>query len=490
MEVENRPNGFDFSKRDKLLSAGFYEENSLQDDTEDGGERWCLICGDRASGLHYGIISCEGCKGFFKRSICNKRIYRCNRDKNCQMSRKQRNRCQYCRLQKCLQMGMNRKAIREDGMPGGRNKMIGPVQTQIRSVDVSTYPVSCRDQCSSPQLTHSFLLCKYPVPPSTGRRLKTQSHTLTAQLLAAEDLTPLATPMLIEEGFLFSLCSRSVDVSTYPVSCRDQCSSPQLTHSFLLCKYPVPPSTGRRLKTQSHTLTAQLLAAEDLTPLATPMLIEEGYNVTQSELLALLCHIADELLFRQIVWLKRLPFYGDLSIKDCTRLLGASWHQLILLSSLTVHSGQILGELANITHQYTPSNLTLQGFGEDAMEVMESLNFLFRKFHQLNISNEEYSCLKTITLLNQGNTQICNTSTLEQLSERYWSVCRDLTERLHPRRPKRFSEIITCLSEIRYTSGKMMAIPLEQLPLLFKAVLYSCTTNQNPWLTCSSTSKT
>uniref|UniRef100_A0A672PAK8 Nuclear receptor subfamily 6 group A member 1-B-like n=1 Tax=Sinocyclocheilus grahami TaxID=75366 RepID=A0A672PAK8_SINGR len=425
MEVENRPNGFDFSKRDKLLSAGFYEENSLQDDTEDGGERWCLICGDRASGLHYGIISCEGCKGFFKRSICNKRIYRCNRDKNCQMSRKQRNRCQYCRLQKCLQMGMNRKAIREDGMPGGRNKMIGPVQV--------------RQLCVVDFFFHSY-------------SLRTNY--------------------------------RSVDVSTYPVSCRDQCSSPQLTHSFLLCKYPVPPSTGRRLKTQSHTLTAQLLAAEDLTPLATPMLIEEGYNVTQSELLALLCHIADELLFRQIVWLKRLPFYGDLSIKDCTRLLGASWHQLILLSSLTVHSGQILGELANITHQYTPSNLTLQGFGEDAMEVMESLNFLFRKFHQLNISNEEYSCLKTITLF------VCNTSTLEQLSERYWSVCRDLTERLHPRRPKRFSEIITCLSEIRYTSGKMMAIPLEQLPLLFKAVLYSCTTNQNPWLTCSSTSKT
>uniref|UniRef100_A0A8C1TCC7 Nuclear receptor subfamily 6, group A, member 1b n=1 Tax=Cyprinus carpio TaxID=7962 RepID=A0A8C1TCC7_CYPCA len=287
-----------------------------------------------------------------------------------------------------------------------------------------------------------------------------------------------------------SLCSRSVDVSTYPVSCRDQCSSPKLTHSFLLCKYPLPPSTGSSLKAQSHTLSAQLLAAEDLTPLTTPMVIEEGYNVTQSELLALLCRIADELLFRQIVWLKRLPFYSNLSIKDCTRLLGASWHQLILLSSLTVHSGQILGELANITHQYTPSSLTLQGFGEGAMEVMESLNFLFRKFHQLNISSEEYSCLKTITLLNQDMAGLCNTSTLEQLSERYWSVCRDLTERLHPRRPKRFSDIITCLSEIRHTSGKMMAIPLEQLPLLFKAVLYSCTTNQNPWLANSSTFKT
>ena len=93
-----------------------------------------------------------GCKGFFKRSICNRRVYRCSRDKQCMMSRKQRNRCQYCRLRKCLEMGMNRKgkllslkvprksenagirplltkilAIREDGMPGGRNKSIGPV---------------------------------------------------------------------------------------------------------------------------------------------------------------------------------------------------------------------------------------------------------------------------------------------------------------------------------------------------------------------------
>lgn len=69
----------------------------------------CLICGDRATGLHYGIVSCEGCKGFFKRSICNRRVYKCMKDKKCMMSRQKRNRCQYCRLLKCLQVGMNRK---------------------------------------------------------------------------------------------------------------------------------------------------------------------------------------------------------------------------------------------------------------------------------------------------------------------------------------------------------------------------------------------
>ena len=89
-------------------------------------QRTCLICGDRATGLHYGIISCEGCKGFFKRSICNKRVYRCSRDKNCVMSRKQRNRCQYCRLLKCLQMGMNRKG-KEKWAFEGLGHRLGPV---------------------------------------------------------------------------------------------------------------------------------------------------------------------------------------------------------------------------------------------------------------------------------------------------------------------------------------------------------------------------
>ncbi|XP_052750977.1 nuclear receptor subfamily 2 group C member 2-like [Galleria mellonella] len=73
---------------------------------EVGGLELCIVCGDRASGRHYGAISCEGCKGFFKRSIRKKLGYQCRGSMNCEVTKHHRNRCQYCRLQKCLACGM------------------------------------------------------------------------------------------------------------------------------------------------------------------------------------------------------------------------------------------------------------------------------------------------------------------------------------------------------------------------------------------------
>ncbi|TGZ52382.1 Nuclear receptor subfamily 2 group C member 2 [Temnothorax longispinosus] len=57
-------------------------------------------------GRHYGAISCEGCKHFFKRSIRKQLGYQCRGSKGCEVTKHRRNRCQYCRLQKCLAMGM------------------------------------------------------------------------------------------------------------------------------------------------------------------------------------------------------------------------------------------------------------------------------------------------------------------------------------------------------------------------------------------------
>ena len=54
------------------------------------------------------MITCEGCKGFFRRSQSSVTNYQCPRQKNCVVDRVNRNRCQFCRLQKCMALGMSR----------------------------------------------------------------------------------------------------------------------------------------------------------------------------------------------------------------------------------------------------------------------------------------------------------------------------------------------------------------------------------------------
>ncbi|KAM8874396.1 retinoic acid receptor RXR-gamma-B isoform 3-T4 [Spinachia spinachia] len=78
----------------------------------------CSICGDRSSGKHYGVYSCEGCKGFFKRTVRKDLSYTCRDSKECLIDKRQRNRCQYCRYQKCLAMGMKREAVQEERQRG------------------------------------------------------------------------------------------------------------------------------------------------------------------------------------------------------------------------------------------------------------------------------------------------------------------------------------------------------------------------------------
>ncbi|CAF0743572.1 unnamed protein product [Adineta ricciae] len=72
----------------------------------------CLVCGDEASGFHYGVNSCEGCKGFFRRCITQGMSHRCNNTGNCDITPFSRNSCQYCRLKKCFDVGMSREASR------------------------------------------------------------------------------------------------------------------------------------------------------------------------------------------------------------------------------------------------------------------------------------------------------------------------------------------------------------------------------------------
>ncbi|XP_015742848.2 nuclear receptor subfamily 4 group A member 2 [Python bivittatus] len=86
-------------------------------------EGLCAVCGDNAACQHYGVRTCEGCKGFFKRTVQKNAKYVCLANKNCPVDKRRRNRCQYCRFQKCLAVGMVKEVVRTDSLKGRRGRL-------------------------------------------------------------------------------------------------------------------------------------------------------------------------------------------------------------------------------------------------------------------------------------------------------------------------------------------------------------------------------
>ncbi|NXN23197.1 NR1I3 protein, partial [Nycticryphes semicollaris] len=81
------------------------------EDMEPGEEKVCAVCGDRATGYHFHVMTCEGCKGFFRRSINKGVHFTCPFSRSCPITKAKRRQCQACRLQKCLDVGMKKDMI-------------------------------------------------------------------------------------------------------------------------------------------------------------------------------------------------------------------------------------------------------------------------------------------------------------------------------------------------------------------------------------------
>lgn len=72
----------------------------------------CLVCDDRASGIHFGVLTCEACKAFFRRTSTS--IYTiplaCSPHR-CEINIHNRNNCPSCRFDKCKRLGMDRENV-------------------------------------------------------------------------------------------------------------------------------------------------------------------------------------------------------------------------------------------------------------------------------------------------------------------------------------------------------------------------------------------
>ncbi|XP_056418718.1 vitamin D3 receptor [Hyla sarda] len=86
--------------------------------------RICGVCGDKATGFHFNAMTCEGCKGFFRRSMKRKAVFTCPFNGDCRITKDNRRHCQSCRLKRCVDIGMMKEFILTDEEVQRKREMI------------------------------------------------------------------------------------------------------------------------------------------------------------------------------------------------------------------------------------------------------------------------------------------------------------------------------------------------------------------------------
>ncbi|XP_070985733.1 COUP transcription factor 2-like [Oncorhynchus clarkii lewisi] len=186
----------------------------------------CVVCGDKSSGKHYGQFTCEGCKSFFKRSVRRNLGYTCRASRNCPIDQHHRNQCQYCRLKKCVKVGMRREAVQR-----GRMLPTQPYHGQFSITNGD--PLQCHSYLSG---YISLLMRAEPYPTSRYSTQCMQSNNL----VGIENICELAARML------FSAVEWARNIPFFPdLQITDQVALLRLTWSELFvlnaaqCSMPV-----------------------------------------------------------------------------------------------------------------------------------------------------------------------------------------------------------------------------------------------------------
>ncbi|EGT59892.1 hypothetical protein CAEBREN_13729 [Caenorhabditis brenneri] len=143
------------------------ERQSSNSGGSQNGDSVCAVCGDQIAKLHYGVLACYGCKGFFRRTLIGKYRYVCRFGNNCIVDKFHRNGCRYCRFQRCIQAGMDPKAVRPDRDQTGKQKV----------------PRIKKKQIDEELLNHMMRL----QGDDWSRKLPVETRILLMQLMSIED---------------------------------------------------------------------------------------------------------------------------------------------------------------------------------------------------------------------------------------------------------------------------------------------------------------
>ncbi|KAH8421173.1 hypothetical protein KR009_010296 [Drosophila setifemur] len=413
----------------------------------------CPICGDKISGFHYGIFSCESCKGFFKRTVQNRKNYVCVRGGPCQVCISTRKKCPACRFEKCLQKGMKLEAIREDRTRGGRstyqcsytlpNSMLSPLLSPDHA---SAAGASASNQ--QQQRLHQLngfgdgpisVSTSLPASPNlAGNSIKSEEALGTGFKSKQSGSIPPLLQEIMDVEHLWQYTDVELARIKQPLSTITSGIS-SLSSSSFAC----PGGQGQT--PQQPQLTNPLLASAGLS--------SNGENANP-DLIAHLCNVADHRLYKIVKWCKSLPLFKNISIDDQICLLINSWCELLLFSccfrSIDTPGEIKMSQGRKITLSQAKSN-GLQTCIERMLNLTDHLR-------RLRVDRYEYVAMKVIVLLQSDTTELQESVKVRECQEKALQSLQAYTLAHYPDTPSKFGELLLRIPDLQRTCqlGKEM----------------------------------
>lgn len=326
-------------------------------------EELCRICGDRASGYHYNALSCEGCKGFFRRSITRGASYNCKYGGNCEMDMWMRRKCQSCRLKRCREVGMKEECLLSEEQCKARDARRKAKQRYTQNVHEGS---SEKKPALNPECSNS----------NSGEGIETKAQS-PPEVKFASTLSPYA---IIDSRPIQSVCEDTRKLIEKLVKLQDKFEFPEESK----VNDAIDIDTAKE-ESGEHVLSS----LSKMTVLITHLIVE---------------------------FAKSLPGFSKLNKEDQIILLKAASSEVMALRASRMYDPASRSIILANGIPLTMANMEATG------QTKEYTELVFKLCHDmadLNSDNAEYALFTAISIFSADRAGLTNRDLVEQIQKVY-----------------------------------------------------------------------
>ncbi|XP_007532164.1 nuclear receptor subfamily 1 group I member 2 isoform X2 [Erinaceus europaeus] len=347
-------------------------------------------------------MTCEGCKGFFRRAMKRNARLRCPfRKGTCEITRKTRRQCQACRLRKCLESGMKKEMIMSEAAVEQRRALIRRKRRE-----------------------------RGRTQPPAARGLTEEQQAMIRELMEAQAKTFDTTFSHFKNFRLPEVFSSSHEIP----------GALKVPSGIEAAKWSLIQEDLCSLKIVSLQLQGEDGSIWNYKPPA---------HCQGREIFSLLPHMADlsTYMFKGIIdFAKVISYFRNLPIEDQISLLKGATFELCQLRFNTMFNAETgtweCGRLSYCLED--PAG----GFQQLLMEPVLKFHYMLKK---LQLHKEEYVLMQAISLFSPDRPGVVQHDVVDQLQEQFAIALKTYIECNRPQPAYRFLflKIMAILTELR-----------------------------------------